>query len=123
MLNQFQLINKSLDKTITIKGVKLSYGISISRDYNLSILNHTSYLVKATGYYNKNKPILEVLDWIKSTEGHEHIRKLYSKTENVIYLANRKPLIIYTSSRYVWLGYLKHCIGNIDAAIKAELIC
>jgi hypothetical protein len=34
---------------------------------------------------------------------------------------NRPPVTIYTRSIYLWLGYLKHCIGNIDNAIHAEL--
>lgn len=106
---------------ITIAGVKLTHSFFITRGYNLTALKTAHYQIKANGYFNKRKPVLDPLDWIKSDSGQKHIRQIYAKTESVIHLACHCPLILYTSSYYVWLGYLKHCIGNIDAAISAEL--
>ena len=52
--------------------------------------------------------------------------KSCENSEDIIFAShyqytNDYPSIIYTSSFYLWLGYLKHCIDNIDITISAEL--
>jgi len=106
---------------ITINGVKLKFSNQCYPKYNLTNLKHWPYQVKSNGYYKMRKPVLDPLDWIKSFEGKKHIRQIHSDTESIIYLATEMPITICTNSLYIWLGYLKHCIGDIDTAMCAEL--
>ena len=108
--------------TYTIHDVNLTIGADIHHHYNLNILKRYTHKIASNGYYDKKLPILEPLDWIKSDEGKQHICKVYPVTNNIIRLFGHHPLSVYTTSFYVWLGYLKHCIGDIDTAIKVELV-
>lgn len=107
--------------TITVNGVKLKFSNQCHPKYNLSNLKRWPYQVEPNGFYKNQKPVLEPLEWIKSLEGKKHIHQIHANTESTIYLGAELPMTIYTNSYYVWLGYLRHCIGDIDTAISAEL--
>ncbi len=61
---------------------------------------------KSANYSNTKVSLDEVL---------EEVNKRLGKTRLII------PATIYTRNFYIWLGYLKHCIGDIDTAINAKL--
>jgi hypothetical protein len=87
-----------------------------------------SYQTDKHGHFNVAQPIYDPLTWIKSPAGQWHMDKHCRKTENIIFASSyqhpdRPPVTIYTKSFYLWLGYLKHCIDNIDDAINAESNC
>ena len=115
------------DFTQIINGVTLTLGYDPHNYFNLSILaKQRLYQTDARGYYDKNKPILDPLEWIKSEAGQKHISQIYNNSKGAFFASHyqdteKAPTTIYTRSFYIWLGYLKHCIGNIDTAISAEL--
>jgi hypothetical protein len=123
--------NKSVTKsnddfTQIIHNVKVTLGYNPHNYFNLSILgNLRAFQVKKNGYYNKSKPILSPLKWVKSIDGQSYISKTCNSSENTIfashYHTDNYPAIIYTRSFFVWIGYLKHSLGNIDTALSAEL--
>jgi hypothetical protein len=115
------LNTQSNNDIIVINSVRLTFGNQCHPKYNLSNLKRWPYQVEPDGYYRNQKPVLEPLEWVKSLEGKKHIHQVHSDTGNTIYLGTELPMTIYTNSYYVWLGYLKHCIGDIETAISAEL--
>jgi|GEM_PF-1375191 len=110
-----------------INGIRLTLGYDPHNYFNLSILRkQRPYQTDARGYYNKSKPVFDPLDWIKSDVGTKHIANIPSKIEDEIFASgyqhiSRHPITIYTRNFYIWLGYLKHCIGDIETAINTEL--
>jgi|SRR6185437_3161101 len=123
------LTNNKPDKDFIqiINGVKLTLGFDPNNHFNLSILrDQRAYQTDARGYYDKSQPVLDPLEWLKSEVGQKYIAKTCSNSEIIIFASkyqhsDRYPATIYTKSFYVWLGYLKHCIGDIDTALSAEL--
>ncbi|MCC2626350.1 MAG: hypothetical protein K0R14_2223 [Burkholderiales bacterium] len=112
---------QSNNDVIIVNGVKLKFSNQCQPKYNLSSLKRWPYQVEPNGYYITGKPVLDPLEWINSFEGKKHIHRIHPDTKNTIYMGNDLTMTIYTNSYYVWLGYLKHCIGDIDTAISAEL--
>jgi|SRR6185437_11793270 len=120
--------NASDEKFIqVINGIRLTLGYDPHNYFNLSILGkQRSYQTDILGCYDKSKPVLDPLEWIKSDAGNKHIANIRGNIEDEIFASgyqheNTHPATIYTRNYYLWLGYLKHCIGDIDTAIKAEL--
>ncbi len=110
-----------------INGVRLTLGYDPHNYFNLSILGkQRPYQTDVRGYYDKSKPVLDPLDWIKSDAGSQYIAKMSGNIEDAIFASgyqhiSKHPATIYTRNFYIWLGYLKHCTGDIDTAINAEL--
>ncbi|MCC2624243.1 MAG: hypothetical protein K0R14_116 [Burkholderiales bacterium] len=110
--------------TQIINGIKVTLGCDPNNLFNLSILGRLKpYQTNKHGYFDVSKPVYDPLSWIKSHTGQEYITKQCGKTEDIIFASSfqhpdKPPVTIYTRSFYLWLGYLKHCIGNIDDAIS-----
>jgi hypothetical protein len=121
-------INQPEDDFIQIiDGIKVTLGCDPNNLFNLSILGRLRpYQTDWHGYYNKSKPIFNPLEWIKSAAGQKYICKCCNYSEDILFASGYQktpkfPATIYTRSFYLWLGYLKHCIDDIDMAINAEL--
>lgn len=55
-----------------INGIRLTLGYDPHNYFNLSILaKQRPYQTDARGYYDKSKPILDPLEWIKSDPGNK----------------------------------------------------
>ncbi|MCC2625021.1 MAG: hypothetical protein K0R14_894 [Burkholderiales bacterium] len=124
----YSLTGKSeTELTQLINGVEVTLGCDPHNLFNLSILGKLKpYQTDKDGYYDKARPILDPLNWFKSADGQKFITKSDGGSENILFASgyqyiDKPPITIYTRSLYLWLGYLKHCINNIDDAINAEL--
>jgi|SRR6185437_529357 len=126
--NRNDVINTPDERFIqVINGVRVTLGCNPHNYFNLSLLGkQRPYQTDARGYYNKSKQVFDPLDWIKSDIGNKYIANIPGKIEDEIFASscqydNKPTVTIYTRNFYLWLEYLKHCIGDIDTAIKAEL--
>ncbi|MCC2624525.1 MAG: hypothetical protein K0R14_398 [Burkholderiales bacterium] len=121
-------INQPEDNFIqTIDGVRVTLGCDPNNLFNLSQLGRLKpYQTDKYGNYDKSRPILQPLEWIRSDSGQSFIHKCCNNSEDILFTSGyqyivKSPATIYTRSYYLWLGYLKHCIDDIDTAINAEL--
>lgn len=94
-----------------INNINVILGVNFNTDYNLSEVYRN----------NKDPNILQPLEWLRSEEGQEYISLAYDDISDLVRVLNSIHPVCYVRSRYIWLGYLKHCTGNLDSAIALEL--
>lgn len=94
-----------------ISNTSITLGVNFGIDYNLTEVYRN----------NSNPAILPPVEWF-NTWGIKYLRSFPDKEPTkMLRVLNSIHPVIYVRSRYLWLLYLQHCMGDLDSAIDAEL--